>query len=90
MVDVFKCCRINSTEINHIHNKSIDFIQIFYINFDMNKPLNLTEIVPAIGEEGMVLPSSDMQLLDSGQLSLNQACYHGQLMSFSTKTCTLS
>ena len=44
----------NSTTTKHVYNESENFIESCAVHLDLRGPLNLDEMVPVIGKEGMV------------------------------------
>ena len=51
-ISLLKCNNNDSATIKHIYNKFVNFIESSDVHFDMDDPLNLTEMVPVIGLEG--------------------------------------
>ena len=51
---VFLWGKSNSTTIKHVCNESAYFAESYDVDFDINEPLDSTEMLPLIGMEGMV------------------------------------
>ena len=51
---MFKCVKSNSTTKLHAYNESANYIGSYTVHFNINRPSNLTEMVPVIGMEGIV------------------------------------
>ena len=45
-ISVLSCEENNSTTIKHVYKDSANFIERHDVDFGINKPLNLTEMVP--------------------------------------------
>ena len=51
----FKYCKINFATMKHVCNEFANFIETDAVHFDTNWQFNLTEMLPVIGMDGVVL-----------------------------------
>ena len=48
-ISVFNCDKSNSIAIRHVYNESVDFVESYAADLDINGRSNLIEIVQVIG-----------------------------------------
>ena len=71
--------------MKHVYNDSANFTESYVVNFHINEPSNLTEIVAVIGIEGMVSRTRFLYTRDylmPGMCSVIKSTAMEKLLSF--------